>query len=173
MKWIVCALVLAAFVGPGQAATALPPATAAQKKSAPPQPSATDGQILATIRAKLAKSKVSGDRFTVTVQNRVATFEGKTAVMQHKGVATRIARTSGAVGVQNHIRISEEAKAQAVAKLRRTETAPAIPAQAPLGKVASKRPSVIQAGSGSTAGNDGAAPQPQALARATVIPPGK
>lgn len=172
MKWIVCALALAAFVGPGEAATALPPATAAQKKLTP-QPNAADGQILATIRAKLAKSKVSSDHFTVTVQNRVATFEGKTSVMQHKGVATRIAHTSGATGVQNHIQISEEAKAQAVAKLRRGEAAPGQGAQIPLAKVGAKRPSINQAGAGSTAGNDGAAPPPQALARATVIPPGK
>ena len=172
MRWIVCALVLAALTGPGQAATALPPATAAQKKLNA-LPDATDGQILTAIRAKLAKSKVASDRFTVTVQNRIATFEGKTSVVQHKGVATRMARSSGAIAVQNHIQISEEAKARSVATLRRTETAPALPGAALPGKTSSKRPTTNQAGLGSTAGNEVAAPQSQALARATVIPPGK
>ena len=172
MRFVLCALVLAAVTGPGQAATVLPPATAAQKKLTP-QPNAADGQILTAIRAKLAKSKVASDRFTVTVQNRVATFEGKTAVMQHKGVATRIAHSSGAVGVQNHIQISEEAKARAVAKLRRTETGPALSDPSPPGKPVPKRTAVSQAGSAGTQGNDGAAPAPQALARAIVIPPGK
>jgi hypothetical protein len=143
VRVLVCALVLFAFVGSGQAATALPPAAAAQKVR--PQSNATDGQILTAIRAKLAKSKVAGDRFTVTVQNRIVTFEGKTSVIQHKGVATRIARTSGAIAVQNHIQISDEAKARAVAKLKRSEAAPAAPGKA----------------------------QPEALARATVLPPGK
>jgi hypothetical protein len=164
---IVCALVLAALAGPGQAATALPPAAAAQKKLNA-LPNATDGQILTTIRARLAKSKVAIDRFTVTVQNRVATFEGKTSVVQHKGVATRIARTSGAIAVQNHIQISEEARARSVAALRRTESAPSLP-----GRALSKRPPTNQAGLSRTTGNDEAAPQPLALARATVIPPGK
>jgi hypothetical protein len=57
------------------------------------------------------------EHFTVSVQGGVATFEGKTNVIQHKGVATRIAKLSGAVAVENHIQISEEAKAKAAARL--------------------------------------------------------
>jgi hypothetical protein len=40
-------------------------------------------------------------------------------VIQHKGVATRLAKTGGALAVQNHIVISEEARAKAAAKLAR------------------------------------------------------
>jgi hypothetical protein len=77
-----------------------------------------DAQIGRNMRAKFAKSKMSGtEHFTYTVQNGVVTLEGNTNVIQHKGVATRIARTSGAVGVQNHIRVSDAAKAAAAAKL--------------------------------------------------------
>lgn len=57
------------------------------------------------------------EHFTVSVQGGVATLEGKTNVIQHKGVATRLARLGGAVAVENHIQISEEAKAKAAARL--------------------------------------------------------
>lgn len=76
-----------------------------------------DAQITSAIRAKFAKSKINADHFTVSVQNGVATLEGKTDVIQHKGVATRLAKTGGALAVQNHIVISEEARAKAAAKL--------------------------------------------------------
>jgi hypothetical protein len=59
------------------------------------------------------------EHFTVTVQGGVATLEGKTDVIQHKGVATRLAKLGGAVAVKNQIRISEEAKAKAAARLAR------------------------------------------------------
>lgn len=76
-----------------------------------------DAQIERNIRAKFAKSKINVEHFTVSVQSGVATIEGKTNVIQHKGVATRLARTGGALAVQNHIQISEEARAKAAAKL--------------------------------------------------------
>ena len=57
------------------------------------------------------------EHFTVTVKDGVATLEGSTNVIQHKGVATRIAKLGGAIAVQNHIQVSEEAKAKAAARL--------------------------------------------------------
>jgi precorrin isomerase len=47
----------------------------------------------------------------------VATFEGKTNVIQHKGVATRLAHSSGAVAVANHIEINEAAREKAAENL--------------------------------------------------------
>ena len=76
-----------------------------------------DAQIEKTIRAKFTKSKINAEHFTVTVKDGIATIDGKTNVIQHKGVATRLARTGGALAVQNHIQVSEEAKAKAAAKL--------------------------------------------------------
>jgi len=76
-----------------------------------------DAQVERTIRAKFAKSKINAEHFTVSVQNGVATIEGKTNVIQHKGVATRLAKTGGAVVVENHIQVSEAARAKAAAKL--------------------------------------------------------
>jgi hypothetical protein len=75
--------------------------------------SASDAQIEAAIRAKLAKSKIATDKFTVHVQGGVATFEGRTDVLQHKGVATRMAKSAGAVAVKNNIQVSDDAKAEA------------------------------------------------------------
>src|SRR5215470_2647624 len=75
--------------------------------------SASDAQIEAAIKAKLAKSKISADKFTVHVQGGVATFEGHTDVLQHKGVATRMAKSAGTVAVKNNIVVSDAAKEKA------------------------------------------------------------
>jgi len=87
-------------------------------KKAAPHPQLTDAQIDATIRMKLAKSKIGADHFKFHVRNGVVTIEGKTNVIQHKGAATRMARTSGAVAVVNHIEISDAARAKARANLQ-------------------------------------------------------
>ncbi|MBV8866858.1 MAG: BON domain-containing protein [Acidobacteriaceae bacterium] len=79
----------------------------------------TDAQIDATIRAKLAKSKIGKDGFHFHVQHGVVTWEGSTNVIQHKGSATRMARTAGATQVINNIQISANAKAKATANLKK------------------------------------------------------
>ncbi len=71
----------------------------------------------AAIRAKFAKSKINADKFTVHVQGGVATIEGRTDVIQHKGTATRMAKTAGAVAVNNHIQISDAARQAAANNL--------------------------------------------------------
>ena len=81
--------------------------------------SPADAQIERTIRNKLAKSRLNADHFTVSVTKGVATIEGDTSVMQHKGAMTRIAKGSGATTVRNNIRISDAAKAKATAAFAR------------------------------------------------------
>lgn len=81
------------------------------------QPARSDLEIEKTIRAKLAKSKISEDKFQVHVQGGIATLEGKTDVIQHKGVATRLAKSSGAIVVNNHIQISDAAREKAAKNL--------------------------------------------------------
>ena len=66
----------------------------------------SDAQIDATIRTKLAKSKIGKDGFRFKVQRGVVTWEGTTTVAQHKGSATRMARTAGAIQVINNIKVS-------------------------------------------------------------------
>ena len=76
-----------------------------------------DQAIEGAIRAKLEKSKIGKDGFKVRVQGGVATWEGSTAVIQHKGAATRMAKAAGAKLVVNNIRVTDEAKRDAAGNL--------------------------------------------------------
>jgi hypothetical protein len=80
---------------------------------------ASDTQIEATIRAKLAKSKIGKDGFRFHVQRGVVTWEGTTSVVQHKGSATRMAKSAGAVQVINNIQISEAGREKSASSLKR------------------------------------------------------
>lgn len=96
---------------PQQRATSAP----AAKTSA--RPKLSDSQLEAAIRAKFAKSKINEDKFTVRVQGGIASVEGKTNVLQHKGVATRMCKTAGALAVNNHVQVSDAAKKKAADNL--------------------------------------------------------
>lgn len=114
VKYLFLVLVLAvAIAGPVPAS----PAAAGTAPHPVSRAGLSDAQIERNIRAKLAKSKINADHFTVKVSGGVAMLDGKTGIIQHKGVATRLAKTGGAIAVQNHIQISEEAKAKAAARL--------------------------------------------------------
>ncbi len=105
---------LGGFVAPAQAGTTTTRAANVGRVATP-----SDAQIDATIRAKLAKSKIGKDGFRFKVARGVVTWEGKTDVVQHKGSATRMAKTAGAVQVVNNIQISANAKAKAAANLKK------------------------------------------------------
>jgi hypothetical protein len=101
--------ILALLLLPVLAGTLLLPAGASTspKTTAPVVNRAVnDAQLETTIHAKLAKSKIGKDGFRFHVQRGVVTWEGTTAVGQHKGAATRMARTSGAVQVINNIKVT-------------------------------------------------------------------
>src|SRR5579863_5653162 len=96
----------------------------AQTKSPPSKPAvglgaaaSQDKETESAIRAKLAKSKIGKDGFTVRVQGGVAYWDGSTNVVQHKGAATRMAKTAGAKKVVNNIKVSDAAKETASANL--------------------------------------------------------
>jgi BON domain len=96
----------------------------AQTKGPPSKPVASQGasalqdkETEAVIRAKLAKSKIGKDGLTVRVQGGVAYWDGSTNVVQHKGAATRMAKTAGAKKVVNNIKVSDAAKETATANL--------------------------------------------------------
>jgi osmotically-inducible protein OsmY len=80
-------------------------------------PARSDAQIEADIRARFAKSKINADKFQVRVQGGVATLEGRTDVIQHKGTATRLAKNAGAAAVNNRIQISDAARQKAAGSL--------------------------------------------------------
>jgi hypothetical protein len=93
-----------------------PPKPATQQSG---KPAPSDARLETIIRAKFAKSKIDADKFQVHVQGGVATIEGRTDVTQHKGVATRLAKTGGALAVNNHIQVSDAAKEKAAANLEK------------------------------------------------------
>lgn len=111
---LVAAVCLAATPSFGLAGSNTRPTTGRVNAATP-----SDAQIDATIRAKLAKSKIGKDGFRFKVSRGIVTWEGTTNVMQHKGSATRMARTAGAVQVVNNIQVSGAAKDKAAANLKR------------------------------------------------------
>ncbi len=76
-----------------------------------------DRRIEQAIRARFAESKIGANHFEVHVQGGVATIEGRTDVIQHKGTATRLAKSMGAVRVVNRVEISQAAREKASASL--------------------------------------------------------
>jgi len=93
------------------------PKPAVQQTARQTRPALTDTQLEAAIRARFGRSKIDADHFKVHVQGGVATIEGRTDVIQHKGVATRMAKTAGAVAVNNRVEVSAAAKAKAAGSL--------------------------------------------------------
>jgi hypothetical protein len=112
---LVSTLVLAVVVaGLSQAASVVKPVPGTSR--------VPDAQIEHNIQMRFAKSKINAEHFTVSVHNGVAKIDGRTNVIQHKGVATRLAKAGGAVAVQNRIQVSEEARAKAAAKLQQSRS---------------------------------------------------
>jgi hypothetical protein len=104
-----CAILLLTLMGtvleaaPGSSGGASSTSTATKSTATKPAAgSVSDAQLEATLRAKLAKSKVGKDGFKFHVQHGVVTWEGQTNVAQHKGAATRMARTAGVAGGKQH-----------------------------------------------------------------------
>ncbi len=121
-KFLSALAAVAVFAGLSQAASVAKPVTGAPlpkaaAKTSVPVRVLPDAQIEHIIQMKFAKSKINTEHFTASVKNGVATLNGKTNVIQHKGVATRLAKKGGAIAVENHIQVSEEAKAKAAATL--------------------------------------------------------
>ena len=102
------------FIGSLGAQTKAPPSKPVPGQGAT---AAQDKETEAFIRGKLAKSKIGRDGFTVRVQGGVAYWDGSTNVVQHKGAATRMAKTAGAKRVVNNIKVSDAAKETASANL--------------------------------------------------------
>lgn len=83
----------------------------------PRQATMPDAELEKAIRARFAASKISTHKFQVHVQGGVATIEGHTDVLQHKGTATRLAKNVGAVKVVNRVEVSQAAKDKAAGYL--------------------------------------------------------
>jgi osmotically-inducible protein OsmY len=103
------ALLLAAALQPAEAPSKAQPKAAAPKWK--------DAELRKVIEDRFARSAIAADRFKVEVTEGVARLTGKTEVLQHKGVATRLARSVGAKEVRNEIEVSEAARQKAAAQL--------------------------------------------------------
>lgn len=103
----------------GLMAAPLPASSTGHTATAQASAHPSDAQIEATLRAKLAKSKIGKDGFRFHVQRGVVTWEGTTNIVQHKGSATRMAKASGAMQVVNNIQVSDSGKAKAAAGLKK------------------------------------------------------
>jgi hypothetical protein len=103
-------------IGAGYAATKPAPVPAHAPVRAA-HPTAPDAEVEKAIRARFAASKISTHHFQVHVQGGVATIEGQTDVLQHKGVATRLAKSAGATTVVNRVAVSQAAKDKAAKNL--------------------------------------------------------
>jgi BON domain len=95
------------------------PAAIHQRPAAAARPAMSDAELERAIRARFSTSKIAEDKFTVHVQGGVATIEGRSDVVQHKGTATRLAKNAGAVRVVNKIQLSQAAKDRASANLEK------------------------------------------------------
>jgi len=111
---IFCTAAAAALAAPAATVPARPAARAQARRAAPRM---DDREIESAIRARLARSKIAADKFQVRVQGGIATLEGNTDVIQHKGTATRLAKAGGAREVVNRIQVSAAAKQRAAANL--------------------------------------------------------
>ena len=79
-----------------------------------------DAQIDAAVHDRLAKSIAGQDGFTVRVKDGVVYWEGSTTIAQHKGAATRMAKSSGARRVVNNIKVKKSSGGAPVPKTART-----------------------------------------------------
>jgi hypothetical protein len=121
MTRLVSILAAVCLVAGAQTRPAAPKTPPSHQRAAatPARQTIPDAVIEQNIRAKFAKSKISADKFTVHVQGGVATIEGKSNVIQHKGTATRLAKNAGAVKVVNKIELSQAARDKAAANLEK------------------------------------------------------
>jgi hypothetical protein len=113
-RLLVAALVF--FLGGRVVAATAKPAKAAAAANAQPS-RMSDADLQKAIQARFSGSKISSDKFTAHVSGGIATLEGYTEVVQHKGTATRLAKSAGALAVINNIQISQAAKDKAQANL--------------------------------------------------------
>ncbi len=92
---------------------------------------ATDAQIEAKLRDKLAKSVIGKDGFAAKVKAGVVYWEGSTSVAQHKGAATRMAKSSGAKRVVNNIQVKKSAEKKPAPAKQAAVPAPSSPEPPP------------------------------------------
>lgn len=109
MKWKPATQALLRWVATGIAVGLCAITAIAQTESA--VASATGDQALRdAILKRFAASRIGARNFQVAVSNGIVTLTGNTDIAQHKGTATRLAKSAGAKEVLNEIEISDAGK---------------------------------------------------------------
>ncbi|MCS7024762.1 MAG: BON domain-containing protein [Bryobacteraceae bacterium] len=103
--------------------TPLAPRNPLGVRPAPAKPALSDTEIERAFLARLAKSKIGPNNVRIRVSNGVATLEGRVNVLQHKGAATRMAKSAGARHVINRIELSDPARQKASQQMQRARKA--------------------------------------------------
>ncbi len=85
-----CSFVAAILISSSLVWGATTPAAAKAAAKTTQTPKISDADLEKAINAKFLASKISTDKFKAHVQGGVATLEGYTEVVQHKGTATRL-----------------------------------------------------------------------------------
>jgi hypothetical protein len=111
--------------------------TLSLRAQAPPKAILSDPQIEAQLHTRLAKSVIGKDGFTARVKGGVVYWDGATAVAQHKGAATRMAKSAGARRVVNNIKVNK--KSGAVRPLSQA-VRPSAPSAKPIARSVSAAP---------------------------------
>jgi hypothetical protein len=107
---------------------------------APPKVFPNDTQIEAQLHDKLAKSVIGKDGFTAKIKDGVVYWEGSTDIAQHKGAATRMAKSSGARRVVNNIKVKKTASTKPAARTAAPKTSPEVLADPVPGKAPTSPP---------------------------------
>ena len=77
----------------------------------------SDAEIARKFREKLSKSKLKSEGIQIKVEKGTATITGRTDILQHKGTATRMAKSSGATQIHNEMVVGEAARKAAGERL--------------------------------------------------------
>lgn len=120
---VAAALFLAAALQPAEAPKKTQTKTHTSQERTTPQ--WKDTELRKAVEARFARSAIAADHFKVEATDGVVHITGATDVMQHKGVATRLARSVGAKEVRNDVEVSQAAREKAAAQLTRGRKAAA------------------------------------------------
>ncbi len=104
-------------------AAAWQPVETLAQTATPSTPRWKDVELKKAIEERFARSAIAVNHFRVEVKDGVARIMGKTDVMQHKGVATRLAKSMGAKAVKNEVEITDAARQRAAEQLLRGKKA--------------------------------------------------
>ena len=104
-------------------AIALEPAESPARAPAKASPRWKDTELKKAIEERFARSAIASDRFRVEVNDGAARITGRTDVLQHKGVATRLAKAVGAKRVHNEVEVSQTARQKAAEPMARGKEA--------------------------------------------------